>query len=695
MSFVRGNRGDLTAYMPPSPSYAGGDYILIKTGAHTYSRYPIGPSLLAVPAVAFAAWINPKFEASIRQTLPDGFEKAIASFYGAVAATLLFWVIFLRFKDLRITLATALIFALGTSMWSTATRALWQHGPLNLMLIITMLLLLAARRRAALAQYAGVSLALSFVMRPTAAIPIAVFSAYIFVCYRPLFGRFIFWAACIAIPWIAYNVLTWGMVLPPYYLLLASGTVEVPGMDTALGEALLGNLISPARGLFIFSPVLIFAISGFWLAMRDRDERPLHLAFALVIVLHWVLVSNFKPWWGGFSFGPRIMTDVLPFLAYFLAFTLQWCMSAYSWRRATATACIAGLAAVSVFIHAQGALRSAPYQWNVLPVRVDDEPARIWDWNDLQFARSVWNDLQSARRLAGIGREPTLKLGRTYHFAPDAAGNDFVADGFSPPEDWGGRWTDGSNASLFFALEAAPPGRVFISIEARSFSSAADRRQEVTVSANGGNCGRLVITESAPRTKVTCPAGALRAGNNAVRFLIAHPTRPIEIGHNDDLRELGLGLRALTIEAEPTLKLGRTYHFAPDAAGNDFVADGFSPPEDWGGRWTDGSNASLSFALEAAPPGQVFISIEARSFSSAADRRQEVTVSANGRNCGRLVITESAPRAKVTCPAGALRAGNNAVRFLIAHPTRPIEIGYNDDLRELGLGLRALTIEAE
>jgi hypothetical protein len=403
MSFVRGNRGDLTAYMPPSPSYAGGDYILTKTGAHTYSIYPIGPSLLAVPAVAFAAWINPKFEASIRQTLPDGFEKAIASFYGAVAATLLFWVIFLRFKDLRIALATALIFALGTSMWSTATRALWQHGPLNLMLIITMLVLLAARRRAGLAQYASVSLALSFVMRPTAAIPIAVFSAYIFVCYRPLFGRFIFWAACIAIPWIAYNVLTWGMVLPPYYLMLASGTVEVPGMDTTLGEGLLGNLISPARGLFIFSPVLIFAISGFWLAVRDRDERPLHLAFALVIVLHWVLVSNFKPWWGGFSFGPRIMTDVLPFLAYFLAFTLQWCISAYSWRRATAATCIAGLAAVSVFIHAQGALRWGPHEWNWLPVGVDDQPARIWDWNDLQFAR----------RFPRMDRQ-----GRTYHFAP-------------------------------------------------------------------------------------------------------------------------------------------------------------------------------------------------------------------------------------------------------------------------------------
>jgi hypothetical protein len=327
--------------------------------------------------------MNPKFEAFIRQNVPFRFEMVIASFYGAIAVALFFWMIFVNFDDVRIAVATAVIFGLGTSMWSVATSALWQHAPLNLMLILAMLLLLGARRRAALAQYASIPLALSFIIRPTAAIPIAVYSAYVLICYRPWFVRFMVWAICIAVPCMAFNIWTWGMVLPPYYF---PGTAVTVGDSSTFGEALLGNLISPARGLFVFSPVLIFAIGGFWLAMRTREGRSLHIAFGLIIALHWMLVSHLEPWWGGYSFGPRMMSDVLPFLTYFLAFTLQWCLSVFSPRRAMVAVCIAGLAAVSIFIHAQGALRFAPQQWNADP-DIDTHPARLWDWNDLQFLR--------------------------------------------------------------------------------------------------------------------------------------------------------------------------------------------------------------------------------------------------------------------------------------------------------------------
>src|SRR6516225_1668107 len=132
------------------PDYAPVSYALRKHGDHTYTMYPIGASLLAVPAVTLHVWMNPAFEAFIRQNVPFRFEMAIASFYGAIAVALFFWMIFVNFDDVRIAVATAVIFGLGTSMWSIATRALWQHGPLNLMLILAMLLLLGARRRAAL-----------------------------------------------------------------------------------------------------------------------------------------------------------------------------------------------------------------------------------------------------------------------------------------------------------------------------------------------------------------------------------------------------------------------------------------------------------------------------------------------------------------------------------------------------------------
>jgi len=114
VSFIRGAAGDLSAYLPPSPDYAPAGYALRTHGNHTYTMYPMGASLLAVPAVILRMWTDPAFEADIRTTVPDGTEKAIASFYGALAAAVFFFVVFISFDDVRVSHSTALIFCLFT-----------------------------------------------------------------------------------------------------------------------------------------------------------------------------------------------------------------------------------------------------------------------------------------------------------------------------------------------------------------------------------------------------------------------------------------------------------------------------------------------------------------------------------------------------------------------------------------------------
>jgi hypothetical protein len=141
-------------------------------------------------------------------------------------------------------------------------------------------------------------------------------------------------------------------------------------------------------------------------------------------------------------------------------------------------------------------------------------------------------------------RDPPLQLGHTYDFARGADGNQFPADGFSNPESWG-RWTDAKDAFFFFSLGTAPPAPLSVVIEAISLSPAADKKQVVAVVANGNLCGQFIITASQPRAEVTCPVGAFRAGDNALTFRVAHPTRPIDLA---DTRQLGLGLEKLTIK---------------------------------------------------------------------------------------------------------------------------------------------------
>src|SRR5204863_4237709 len=133
------------------------------------------------------------------------------------AAVVFFWVIFCRFGDVPIALISTFVLMFCTSMWSTATRALWAHGPLVLMVVIAMLLLLRARQRPALAQYAGMPLAMAFIVRPTAVAPTAPFSLYVLRLHPARFTRYMAWATLLAAPCIASNFCTFWQPRPGTY----------------------------------------------------------------------------------------------------------------------------------------------------------------------------------------------------------------------------------------------------------------------------------------------------------------------------------------------------------------------------------------------------------------------------------------------------------------------------------------------
>ena len=356
-------------------------YAIDRPDGKPRNRYPIGASLLAMPYVVAAALIHPSLENEIKTSVPARLEMTIASIFGAISGCLFFLLIFGQFESVPIALVATTIFAFGTSMWSTATRALWQHGPLVMMLLIAMLLLARSRQRANLIQFVSLPLAMACLTRPTAVVPVLVISVYVLIFHRKWFLRYLGWATLIALPWILYNVAIYHALVPPYYHSSAFSPTS------SFGQGLAGNLFSPSRGLFVFSPVLIFAFSGFLLALRDREQRPLNIAYAAIIVGHSVIVGEASMWWAGHSFGPRFMTDIVPFLGYFVAFNFRPPEWVSPIARSALFAFIGVFALISVVINAQGALRSAVWSWNVIPQNIDDQPSRAWDWRDPQFAR--------------------------------------------------------------------------------------------------------------------------------------------------------------------------------------------------------------------------------------------------------------------------------------------------------------------
>ena len=76
-------------------------------------------------------------------------------------------------------------------------------------------------------------------------------------------------------------------------------------------------MVSPTRGLLVFSPFLLFLALAWQHRPQGRDERALTLAMAIGVVVQLLLYSK-ADWRNGLSWGPRYMTDCLPFLMWML-----------------------------------------------------------------------------------------------------------------------------------------------------------------------------------------------------------------------------------------------------------------------------------------------------------------------------------------------------------------------------------------
>lgn len=347
------------------------DYGVRQAKGHTYYFFPYGTSVLIAPVVWLAdVGGGHHLEEAARRGRIDNWDRRVASLVVALAAGVLFFVALeVLAGSVPLALLAVAVFVFGTAAWSTATRAMWMHGPDMLLLSIVLLLALLSARRAVLAGVMGLPLAFAFVVRPTNAAAIACFGAWVVWQRRKQVPLFVALAAAVAVVFLLANKAMFGSWLHPYY------EPDQFGKGGRFFEALAGNMVSPARGLFVFSPVFLCVF------LRRRKLRPLEWAAAGTVVLHLVLISRFQHWWGGYSFGPRLFSDVVPLLVFLLLPVLTML------RRPPVGAVFGALFALSVFVNFRGATDLDTFLWNSQPVSVDVKPSRVWDWTDLMFLR--------------------------------------------------------------------------------------------------------------------------------------------------------------------------------------------------------------------------------------------------------------------------------------------------------------------
>ncbi|HEY8518043.1 MAG TPA: hypothetical protein VIS07_21245 [Candidatus Binatia bacterium] len=371
---------------------ADDDYAVEWRAGRRFTRFPIGPSLLALPVVVaydtaarVLGW--PSSEDLIRQKRAALLEVLVASLVVALTTALIFLIGRECSLGTPLAAALALIFAFCTPAWSTASRGLWQHGPAMLASATALYLFLLARRREVSAALAGVALALGVVMRPTGVVPLAVIAAYVALRHPRQLPAFLLLAAVVLGAFVAANLWSFGAILPSYFR--PGGQPVAASRDVPW--ALLGHLVSPNRGLLVFSPVLVLAPVGVLVKAWGRRLDLLDAAAVSTVAAHLLVISFAGQWWAGHSYGPRFSTDVLPLLAYLMIPALALVGARDGGRRVplVSLGVVGLLVAWSFFAHYRAATTWDVWAWNGQPINVDERPERAWDWSDMQILRGL------------------------------------------------------------------------------------------------------------------------------------------------------------------------------------------------------------------------------------------------------------------------------------------------------------------
>ncbi|ABK14859.1 hypothetical protein [Methanothrix thermoacetophila] len=363
-----------------------------EADGHFLSSYPIVTPLLITPLYVIP-YIVLKFNNLPIDLFHPGFAKTVCVMEklsaSLIASTSVVFV-YLSIKELinrRVAFIVAVLFAFGTNTWAISSQALWQHGLIELILAMFIYLVLINEKIKSnkIVISLGVLSGLFVFNRPIDSVLLAPVLYYIFDMRDKRIIYYIFSAFSSGAPFLLYNIYYFGNLFGGYTDLLKLFDLS-PEMVTRFA----GLLVSPSRGLFVYTPITLLSVLGFAKVMRIPNKRIKNFlilmgisCFTLVIIY-----SSFIIWWAGGSYGPRFLTGMLPAMAIFLGFFIKDIkLNVYRFKNLSIIFIVSALVFWSFFTQFVGAFYYPNGNWDGDP-NVDLHPEKLWDWKDTQLTRT-------------------------------------------------------------------------------------------------------------------------------------------------------------------------------------------------------------------------------------------------------------------------------------------------------------------
>ena len=443
------------------PFLQNSNYYTRQENNHWVSKYPPGAPILALPIYLFPVMLGLPVDSPHVPCL----EKMTASLATALSALFLFLTakIFLSRNGAFL---LALIYGTATCSWSISSSSLWQHGPCQFFLALTLYLLTKGSgfqqpnnatskkdnpQHQRWIKWSGLTVASAVVCRPTALVFALILLIYVWHKHRHQLPQFILMTIPAIIILAVYNHTAYGSILQQSY----GNEVKMWGTPFYIGA--FGVWFSPSRGLLILSPIFLFSLWGIrkiWgrfvsgsfllipglylgfllicqnfdfrqhLISQDKGFLTSHTAYILFILfictgiwniyqsvrslwkdtekkhpretphlmlfqycaicalLYPFLFSKWHMWYGGWSFGYRIMTEVSVFLCFVMIPIIPVIT-----RQKFKMALFVSMILISCVIQSIGAF-SYNNDWNGRNGVHDDvhgNQHNLWSWHDNQI----------------------------------------------------------------------------------------------------------------------------------------------------------------------------------------------------------------------------------------------------------------------------------------------------------------------
>ncbi|RYF69205.1 MAG: hypothetical protein EOO29_33840, partial [Comamonadaceae bacterium] len=244
------------------------------------SKYPLVLPLaiapLYVPAVLYLDSID--WDPHVFDKVARVMEKLCASLITSLSVGLMYLLLRRRASP-GIALPLTLAYAFGTTTWVISSQALWSHGLAETLVIAAMLLVTGAVSPARVAAL-GLVCGLLAANRPPDAVLAGAIALY---GLRWAGSRWWLLVAVGLVPvalTLAYNLSIVGHIAGAYAL-----RVYESDYNADVWQGIAGLLVSPTRGLFVFSPFLLFVPLFAGLAWRDHASRWLATLVCVAIVV--------------------------------------------------------------------------------------------------------------------------------------------------------------------------------------------------------------------------------------------------------------------------------------------------------------------------------------------------------------------------------------------------------------------------